>query len=464
MSIDYTLPLALSITTAVAAAAFLLALALARVTFRVLRRPWSRRRRLSRTALAIFVAGCLSTWATARIKGATMEQAAVDLAMTEAPRPPRDWRSSIVPPAPYMILAGDLHCHINPPDWSDHVARKLPETIQIAREEQIDFISLVPHVFSDFPEIDGKWARVAELVKDLQARVDARPADGLILDVGVEYIDPSGHFNMLFGDVPKALAAAEARPRASSTGPRPGYRPPEHRAEDFVAAFVDQGGILVVNHPLLTPIRSWVPLARLDISWQPFTGRPPFRPEIAAADARASAFEAANLFVSDVRDRFLKGDREESMRNVLALLDQQILARRRRMTPVGGTDSHSFHLRPMTFVLAEQRSREAIRDAIRAGRTCVAQPAACTFEARAEGAAAFLPVGSSIMGASRVEVRAGGRAVVIHRNGERVAAPTGGQVASIDVARDACSVLRATVDGGYSAPIYVNCPFASEVR
>ena len=77
------------------------------------------------------------------------------------------------------------------------------------------------------------------------------------------------------------------------------------------------------------------------------------------------------------------------------------------MTPVGGTDSHSFHLRPMTFVLAERRSPDAIRDAVRAGRTCVVQPGACTFEVRTEGGA-FAPVGSSLEGRTRVEARASG--------------------------------------------------------
>src|SRR5262249_38397312 len=159
---------------------------------------------------------------------------------------------------------------------------------------------------------------------------------------------------------------------------------------------------------------------------------PPFRPEIAAVDARAEAVEVENLFVSAVRDRFLLGDREDSTRRALSLLDRQIVARGRRMTPGGGTDSHSFHLRPMTDVVSEARSREAIRDAIRAGRTCVGAPAACTFEVRAPGGP-FSPVGTSISGVARIEARASGRAVVIHRNGERVAAPADGEVISIDV-------------------------------
>jgi hypothetical protein len=132
------------------------------------------------------------------------------------------------------------------------------------------------------------------------------------------------------------------------------------------------------------------------------------------------------------------------------------------MTPVGGTDSHSFYLRPMTFVLATQRSHAAIHDAIQAGRTCVAQPAACTFEVRPEGTEAFSPVGSSLESTTRVEARASGAAVAIYRDGERVATPASGQAVSIDIVPGKCSVLRATVDGGYSAPVYVNCPFASK--
>lgn len=445
MVIDYTVPFAAAVLSVAASAALLLAIAIARVGGLVLRRSW-RLRPWARLGVLGLIFGGLSIWATLRIKGATVEHAAVDLVMEEAPRPPRNWRETVVPPAPYLLLAGDLHCHVNPPDWSEHVARHLPETVQIARAEQLDFISLVPHVWSDFAAHAGKRKQVARLLAELRADVERRPADGMIIDVGVEYTDPTGHVGMVFGDVAAAMAAtplevAEERPGA------------------LFDAFADKGGLLVIHHPVLTPVASFLPLSSLDISWQPFTGKPPFRPEIAAVDARAEAVEIGNLFVSAVRDRFLVGDREDSARRAITLMDERIRARGRRLTPVGGTDSHSFHLRPMTFVLAEARSREGIRDAIKAGRTCVAQPAACTFEVRAPGGT-FAPVGSSTAGVARVEARASGRAVVVYRNGERVSAPAGGEVVSIDVPPGECSVLRATVDGGYSAPVYVNCPFA----
>jgi hypothetical protein len=449
MTLDYTVPFGAGIAAAVIGAALLAAFVLARAGAFVLRRRGRPLRRMRLAGAALLVAGAASIWVSTRAKGATLEHAGVDLLMTQAPRPPRSWREIVVPPAPYVLLAGDLHCHITPPDARGHVVRQLPETIQLAQKEQLDFVSLLAHAWSGFlPEARGRRGLVAGLA-ELQKAVDARPDDGLILDVGIEYVDPTGHVGMIFGDVPAALAATPPEVAAA----RPGA---------FFDAFKAGGGVLVIHHPLLTPIKSHLPLSSLDISWQPFTGKPPFRPEIAAVDARADGVEVANLFVSAVRDRYLLGDPEDSIRRGLALLDQQIIRQRRRMTPVGGTDSHSFHLRPMTFVLAETRTRASIRDAIRAGRTCVMQPGACTFEARPEGSAAFSPVGTSLRGVRRIEARASGRAIAFYKNGERMAAPRSGEIVSFDVDPDACSVLRATVDGGYSAPVYVNCPFASE--
>lgn len=436
MVLDYTVPVAISLLAISTGLSALATIGIHRVASRLFRRAARPASAPALASLTLLAAGLAGAFAAIQIKGSRPEHAAVDLVMTVTPRPARDFHRSVVVPSPYLLLAGDLHCHVHPPDWSGHVVRGLQETIDIARAEGIDFITLMPHVYS------GRREGVAAMLRDLQAKVDARPEDGLILDVGVEVVDPTGHFGMVLGDVPRALAES-----AGST-----------RADAFVSAFVDRGGLLVVHHPLLTPVASRLPLASLDISWQPFTGQAPYRPEIAAVDARAHGFEAANLFVRAVRDRFLLGDTEESTRGVLGVLDREIVARQRRMTAVGGTDSHSFHLRPMTFVLAEARSRAAIRDAIHAGRTCVVDPAACTFEARPEGGA-FLPVGSSIVGARRVEVRATGRDITIYRDGERVVTPGSGQIVGVDVG-PSCSVIRARVDGGYASPVYVNCPFA----
>ncbi len=446
MSIDYTVPFAAGIALVLLAFALGIALGIRRAVAALLHRSWRPVRPARRAGAVLLALGGLLIWATPRCKGATVQHAAVDLVMTQAPRPPRSFHTTVIPPAPYLLLAGDVHCHINPPDWSDHVARHLPETIALARAEGLDFVSLVPHVFSDFYANANERSRVVSMLETLHHEVDTRPDDGLILDVGLEYIDPTGHVGMVFGDVLAALAATPLEVAVA----RPGA---------FFEAFADRGGVLVINHPLLTPTFRYIPVASFDISWRPWTSTAPFRPEIAAVDARATSVEAANLFVSAFRDRLFHSDSEESTRNVLSRLDHEILARGRRMTPVGGTDSHSFHLRPMTFVLADARTRAAIGAAIHAGRTCVVQPGACTFEVRADGA--FLPIGGSIEGATHVEARASGREIALYRNGELVASPAGGEIVRIEIAPGTCSVLRATVDGGYSAPIYVNCPFAS---
>ncbi|MFW5921000.1 MAG: hypothetical protein ACOCUS_04115 [Polyangiales bacterium] len=43
-----------------------------------------------------------------------------------------------------------------------------------------------------------------------------------------------------------------------------------------------------------------------------------------------------------------------------------------------------------------------------------------------------------------------------------VARPRGGAIATIPVAPDSCTLLRARVDGGESAHVYVGCPLAGE--
>lgn len=446
MPLDYTAPFAAGIALALMGVLTLSWLLLARAGAALFGRKRRGQGRLLAGAFALVALGGLLSWASARARGATMAQAAVDTVMATAPRPPRRWRDELRAPSPYVLLAGDLHCHIRPPDWADHVARGLPETLALARAEGLDFVSLVPHTFTDFPSDAKQRSDVTRSLAELRASVEALHADDVIFDLGVEYVDPTGHVGMVFGDVPAALAAvpqevAAARPAA------------------FFDAFADAGGTLVIHHPVLTPIHAGLPLASLDISWQPFTGRPPFRPEIAAVDARAQHVEALNLFVSAARDRVALRDAERSTRAVLARLDQEILRRGRRLTPVAGTDSHSFHLRPVLFVLAEERSHAAVRDALRAGRTCVGAPAACTLEARPAGGDGFLPVGAAFT-ASRVEVRLGGQVNTVLRDGEPVASPARGEVVSVDVPADRCAVLRAMADGGYSAPIYVNCPFA----
>ncbi len=125
------------------------------------------------------------------------------------------------------------------------------------------------------------------------------------------------------------------------------------------------------------------------------------------------------------------------------------------MTPIGGTDSHSHFLRPSMYVLADERSPEAVRAAIVSGRTCVRAPQPCRFEVRVDGGP-WGVVGSSLHG-RRVEARlVGGGALVIDGRDaghlSHVARPV-----SLEAG---CHVLRAEAAGGSSGHTYVGCDWA----
>jgi hypothetical protein len=59
----------------------------------------------------------------------------------------------------------------------------------------------------------------------------------------------------------------------------------------------------------------------------------------------------------------------------------------------------------------------------------------------------------------RIQVRARGYSIRISVNGNEVELPMGTRQSTISLEKGRCSVVRAVVDAGYSAPIYANCPF-----
>ena len=62
---------------------------------------------------------------------ACSEHPFVDAAMESAYRPARGARlaADVAAGSPYVILAGDLYCHVSPPDDPSHVVRGLAETV-----------------------------------------------------------------------------------------------------------------------------------------------------------------------------------------------------------------------------------------------------------------------------------------------------------------------------------------------
>jgi hypothetical protein len=364
----------------------------------------------------------------------------VDAAMMSAYRPPAP-----APRAGWQLLAGDMHCHVVPPDPPWHVTRELPDTLEIAEKERLDFVLLTPHVrarfFADARRREAFLEDQRALAEDL-ARARSRD---LIVVRGLEYTDfDYGHLSLGFADPEAVLADLpidEAREH------------PERFFEKWAAA----GGVMVINHPVLTPIPSVFRAARGDLSWRPFEGPGPFPPEIAVAGRLAQGVEVFNLAVTHMRDGLLLGDGDRSLKHAALLAAHAARANRHRVAAIGGTDSHTFHLRPATYVLAEARTPAAIRDAILAARTCVRSPEACTFEGRVPGGA-WQPVGASLQSTS-IEVRAVGEPIVVLRDGEIVARPRSGEIARVEAVAGACSAVYARVGEGYSSPIYVGCPF-----
>ena len=359
---------------------------------------------------------------------------------SHAPAPP-----AALPGDKRVVLVGDLHCHVSPPDGDADVTRGFAETVELAKREKLDFVVFTPHVPSRFFLSAPGRASVAKGQADLRATIAAGPTDGVMFVPGFEYTDHLfGHVGVSFAELDAVLA--ELPIEEANAHP-----------ERFFERWVARGGVLIVNHPLVTPLESLVKMARYDLSWRPWTSTQAFPPEIVAIDRLAQGYEAYNVSVSELRDRFLLGDSERSIRGVVGHLDGEIVARGKPLFPAGGSDSHGHTLRATTFVLATERSPSALHDALLEGRTCVRSPQACTFEARADGGA-WQPIGSAFHDVDAVEVRARGSSIDVFVNGALVGKPESSAALKVAATRGVCSVVRVRVDDGFSAPIYVNCP------
>ncbi len=386
------------------------------------------------------------------------EHGAVDLAMTSAYRPQRPYglggASSHSPAGRYHLLGGDLHCHVLPPDDGTHVSRSLHDTVALAKREGLDFVVLTPHVASRFQEDEDARREVVRDQRALRDAIDSEPLGGLMVVPGFEYTDHQfGHAGVAFADLERVLESVSVQDAQKNPAL-------------FFERWVEKGGLLVVNHPLVTALPSGPAIARADLSWRPLTAPGAgtvaggLRGDIDAIDRLAGGFEVYNLTATHLRDRYLQGDTDKTLLASLLRLDQEIPLRNRRMTPIGGTDSHSQHLRPTTYVLAKTRSIEGVRAAVSAGRTCVRAPEACSLEARVpeSGAGIWAPLGSNlIVSRGEVELRASGADIELIRDGVVVATPAAGEAVRVRVPAGKCTVLRARVGMGFSAPIYANC-------
>lgn len=367
----------------------------------------------------------------------------IDYAMADARRPSSHVGMRV---GNRMVLGGDLHCHVLPPDAPYHVSRQLPETIALAEKEGLDYVILTPHVPSRFYLYPGERAWTQTVIAELKQAVAAQKTSVVVVP-GFEYTDYGyGHVGAGFADLDAVLAdvaldAAVARPAL------------------FFEQWIAHGGHLTINHPVLRPLPI-APIGELhaDLSWRGFrTSDVP--PEIAWVTTHAQAIEIYNLEVSQLRDRLFLGDEDRSLREAAHLLDAQVHAQQRKIAAVAGSDSHGHWLRADTFVLATERTVGSIGEAIDFGRTCVRGPEACTLEARAIGGP-WHGVGEAVEPADAIEVRATGHDIAFFAGGSAALPGTSGAPLRIEVPRDRCTLVRAVVDGSYSSAIYVNCAFA----
>jgi hypothetical protein len=359
---------------------------------------------------------------------------------TNMPRP-------LAPPvgtSTYVLLAGDMHCHVAPPDSTSDVTRGFAETVKLAKQEGLDFVVLTPHVVSRFYLDDDLRTAVVTGQRALRAEI-AKTATDVMFVPGFEYTDQTyGHTGVAFADLETVLAEV------------PTSEAKQH-PERFFESWVAHGGTLVVNHPLVTPLDSIVGIARANLSWRKWTTKGPFPSEILAIDRLAQGFEAYNVPATTLRDPLLVGRPDVTLLGTLARLDTEIVKSGRRMSPVGGSDSHGHTLRATTFVLAKARTIEAVREAIVEGRTCIRSPEACSFEARTGAGDAWRPIGSAFPAGTPLEVRARGKDIDVVVDGKLVSSPESDEVVKVTPKTSGCSVVRARVGAGFSAPIYVGC-------
>jgi len=256
----------------------------------------------------------------------------------------------------------------------------------------------------------------------------------VLLIPGFEYTDYDwGHVGAAFGDVADALDSG---------------------GDFFLARFIEHGGLLTINHPVEKPAASFGPLG-WDMSWRAAERRD-VPPEISWIHTHAQAIETFNAMVSNLRDRLIFFDEDRSLREAWHLGEAMSREQRRRITPVGGTDSHGEWLRAATFVLAKNATASEIRDAIVNGRTCVRGPEACSLEVRVDGGE-WHGVGDAIDAADFVEARAG-RAATILVDGEIAARARPNEIVRVALPRK-CAFVRAIVGPSWSAPITVGCGF-----
>lgn len=349
------------------------------------------------------------------------------------------------------LYAGDCNYHL--PEGDFRLRPDIRQIVDTIQKSELDFVFYTPTVKPRFFEKEGGIEEAIQKWKDVRQFLETIPDPKPLFLPGVQYVDKNnGSVSLLFLDLPMVFTELKARDFRMS--------PPLffYTAKTF-------GALMMIDTPLATPVN--VPVdshnekyATTDRSWRPFTesgrGMSYFPPEIQAAHELAYGIEAYSLPVAVWRDQYSMGDPVASLRQNLRMLDKLILERRRRMIPLAGSDSRGRILHPMMFIAAPSRTAQALREGLLRGRVCVRAPEPCSLRVYADDDAIPQGVGAALRARQRIEFDWKGEGELL-KNGESLGNYDGHATVAAD---PQCSVYRLALEGGFSAPVYVNCPWA----
>lgn len=234
--------------------------------------------------------------------------------------------------------------HVAPPDDTGDVRMTIAEVAEAARANELDFVLLTPHLWPGRrgAAFDREWQALAR---------GARATRAPIMIPGVEWTTPVGHFTVAGIDITKVGA-------------------------DFLASAHELGAFISVNHPFAVPTKlPAIRASHFDMSYRAWTAG-----KAQHAEVPLDGVEVFNVPLALANLISRPGGKTGEER---AWLEADRLARveRRRLTPVGGTDNHAFHVVATTWVLAFEATEAAILEALRAGSTCIGGPEAGSFRA-----------------------------------------------------------------------------------
>lgn len=376
------------------------------------------------------------------------------LSLRAAYRPPA--ASTVQPPTPagsptLKLYAGDCNYHL--PEGDFRLRPDLRRIVDRIHQSNLDFVFFTPTVKTRFFDKEGGIEEAIHKFKDIQQFLDSIPEPKPLFLPGVEYLDNNnGSVSLLFLELPTVFSDLKSRDFRGS--------PPLffYTAKAF-------GALLAINTPLATPVS--VPMesqsekyATTNRSWRPFTesgrGIASFPAEIQAAHELSYGLEAYSLPVAVWRDQYAMDDQQLSLREILRNLDKLILQRHRRMVPTAGTDSRGRVLHPVMYIAAPTRTAQALREGMLRGRVCIRSPEPCGVRVYSDDDALPKGVGAALRARQRIEFDWKGEGELV-KNGESIGNFEGHATLAADAQ---CSVYRLIANGGYSAPIYVNCPWA----